>query len=78
MLGTVLLSLIYTSFAQVPLLVARYADHEDLTERLRVAIMVQQRNDTAVLAGLAFASILERMTVWGDTVQVRWQHSCAR
>lgn len=65
-----LLALMLAPRVQVPLLVARYADHKCLAERLRAAITVHQRNDTAALAGLAFASVLERMTVWGEGVKV--------
>lgn len=56
---------------QVPLLVARYAAMGQLEAAVEAAVRVQQDSDAAVAAALAFAAVLERMLVVGDSLQVR-------
>lgn len=56
---------------QVPLLVARYAATGQLEAAVEAAVRVQQDSDAAVAAALAFAAVLERMLVVGDSLQVR-------
>lgn len=56
--------------AQVPLVVARYAGHAELMDKLAAVIAVHQTSEEATVAGLTFAAILERMAMLGSTVQV--------
>jgi hypothetical protein len=55
---------------QVPLVVARYAGDAELADRLAAVIAVHQTNEDATLAGIVFSAILERMGLWGATLQV--------
>ncbi|KAK9844004.1 hypothetical protein WJX81_001682 [Elliptochloris bilobata] len=62
------------ALVKVPLLVARYAATGQLAAAVEAAVRVQQASDAAVAAALAFAAVLERMIVVGDSVQaaVEW------
>lgn len=55
---------------QVPLMVARYAGHDELAEKVAAVIGVHQTNEDATLAGLMFSAILERMALLGASLQV--------
>lgn len=48
---------------QVPLLVARYAGHPELLEKVENAVRVHQANDISVSSALAVAKILERVVL---------------
>lgn len=54
----------------MPLVVARYAGHAELMDKLAAVIAVHQTSEEATVAGLTFAAILERMAMLGSTVQV--------
>ena len=53
---------------------ARYAGGGggEMQERLRAAIGVHQRSESAARAGQAFAAVLERMAILGAGVRVSW------
>lgn len=61
----------FHAWHQVPLLVARYAATGQLEAAVEAAARVQQDSDAAVAAALAFAAVLERMIVAGDSLQAR-------
>lgn len=57
--------------AQVPLMVARYAGDAALMENVATAVQLHQSDGDALLAAQLFAAILERLTVFGGSLQVR-------
>ena len=56
--------------AQVPLIVARYAGDAALMEVIATAVQLHQSDADALLAAHLFAAILERLTVFGGSLQV--------
>ncbi|CAL8468673.1 g8213 [Coccomyxa elongata] len=57
------------SLIKVPLMVARYAGHDELADKVAAVIGVHQTNADATLAGLMFSAILERMALYGASLQ---------
>ena len=57
--------------AQVPLMVARYAGDAALMANVATAVQLHQSDGDALLAAQLFAAILERLTVFGGSLQVR-------
>lgn len=53
------------------MLVARYAGHEELVEKVTAAIEVHQSKEEALVAGLVFSAILERMALLGASIKVK-------
>ena len=56
---------------QVPLIVARYGGDPALMGKVAIAVQLHQSDADALLAAHLFAAILERLTVFGVTLQVR-------
>ena len=57
--------------AQVPLMVARYAGDAALMTGIATAVQLHQSDADALLAAHLFAAILDRLTVFGGSLQVR-------
>ena len=55
---------------QVPLIVARYGGDPALMGMVATAVQLHQSDADALLAAHLFATILERFTVFGGTLQV--------
>ncbi len=56
--------------SQVPLIVARYGGDAALMGKVATAVQLHQSDKDALLAAHLFAAILERLTVFGGTLQV--------
>ena len=63
--------------AQVPLIVARYAGDAALMGNIATAVQLHQSDADAHLAAHLFAAILERLTVFGGSLQVRQRLSAS-
>jgi len=55
---------------QVPVLVARYGGDAALMGKVATAVQLHQSDADALLAAHVFAAVLERLTVFGGTLQV--------
>ena len=65
-----LASICQQSAVQVPLIVARYGGDPALMGMVATAVQLHQSDADALLAAHLFATILERFTVFGGTLQV--------